>query len=288
MNNILKTTFLLAALTLLLVFFGQAVGGASGMKVAFIFACIMNLGSYWFSDKIVLAMYRAQPLSETDAPEVYSILHEICTRTNLPMPRVYLIPTAAPNAFATGRNPKHAVVAVTQGIVELLNREELKGVLAHEITHVANRDILISSIAATLAGAIAMIADMFRMSLYFGGTRRADDRGGASNPLVLLVMAIIVPFAAMLIQFAVSRSREFHADESGAKFIGNPLYLASALQKIDKASKQIPFHGAKPETAHLFIMNPLSGQAFMKLFSTHPPMEERIARLQKMARAGLG
>lgn len=283
MINILKTTFLLTALTLLLLFFGQAVAGSNGMKVAFVVACVMNFAAYWFSDKMVLAIYRAQPLSETESPEIYSIVRDLCLKTKLPMPRIYLIPSAAPNAFATGRNPKHAVVAVTQGIIELLSREELKGVLAHELAHVANRDILISSVAATLAGAIAMLAHGLRWSLYFGGPRRSGDRGGA-HPLVLLAMTFLMPLAATLIQLAVSRSREFHADESGAHFSGDPLYLASALRKIEAASKRIPLQGAEPQTAHLFIMNPLSGGGFLKLFSTHPPVEERISRLMKLTR----
>lgn len=281
MNNILKTTFLLAALTGILLFFGQTLGGRSGMMTAFIMACVMNFSAYWFSDKIVLSVYRAQPLSEANAPEVYAILRELAAVANIPMPRIYLIPSAAPNAFATGRNPQHAAVAVTQGIVQILNHEELKGVLAHELAHVVHRDILTSSIAATLAGAISMLANMVRWTLMFGGSSREDNRN--ANPVALLFMAVLMPFAAMLVQLAVSRSREYHADEAGAQLSGNPLYLASALQKLDNASRRLPLH-ADPSSAHLFIVNPLKGSTFASLFSTHPPMEERIARLEKMAR----
>ena len=283
MNNIIKTTILLSFLTLLFVFFGDLLGGQNGMMTAFVFACFMNLGAYWFSDKVVLAMYRAQPLPEQEAPEVYAIVRELTQKMNVPMPQIFLIPTAAPNAFATGRNPEHAVVAVTQGILDLLGKEELKGVLAHELAHVQHRDILISSIAATLAGAISMLASMLRYALMFGGNRR-DERGEEANPLVLLAMSIVIPFAALLIQLAVSRSRESDADEEGGVSCGNPLYLASALKKLDAESKRIPMREVNPATSHLFIVNPLKGDAFAKLFSTHPPIEERIARLEKLAR----
>ena len=283
MNNFLKTTLLLGGLTLLLVFFGGAVGGQNGMMTAFLFACVMNFGAYWFSDSMVLSMSRAVPLPEENAPEVYAIVRELTGEAGLPMPKIYLIPSTALNAFATGRNPEHSAIAVTQGIVTALNREELKGVLAHELAHVEHRDILISSIAATLAGAISMLASMLRYAMMFGGSRR-DDREEQSNPLALLVMSIVIPFAALLIQMAVSRSRESDADERGAKLSGNPLYLASALQKLGSAQKQIPLQGVEPATAHLFIVNPLKPDFFMKLFSTHPPLEERIARLEEMAR----
>ena len=282
MNNILKTALLLTVLTLLLLFFGEAVGGPAGLKTAFVFACLMNFAAYWLSDKMVLAMYRAQPVSELEAPEVYTIVRELTQKADLPMPRIYLIPTDAPNAFATGRNPQHAVVAVTQGILELLGREELKGVLAHELAHVEHRDILISSVAATLAGAISMLANMLRWSFYLGGESRREDRN--QNPLVLLIMSIVIPLAAMLIQLAVSRSREFHADEAGAHLAENPLFLASALRKLDEGARQLPMRNAEPSTAHLFIVNPLTGEGFTKLFSTHPPIHERIARLERMAR----
>ncbi len=282
MNNLFKTVFLLTALTLLLMLFGQAVGGRQGMVTAFFFACAMNFFAYWFSDKMVLSMYRAQPLSEQEAPEIYGIVRELAEEAHIPMPRVYLIPSNSPNAFATGRNPQNAVVALTQGIMGLLNREELKGVLAHEISHVLHRDILISSVAATLAGAISMLANMARWGLMFGGGRR-DDREGGANPIVLLLMAILTPIAATLIQLAVSRSREYDADEKGAHLCGNPLYLASALRRLESGSKQTVMRDAEPSTAHLFIVNPLKGDGFAGLFSTHPPMEERIARLERMA-----
>lgn len=281
--NFFKTVFLLTALTLLLVFVGGAIGGEQGMMFALVFACVMNLGAYWFSDKLVLAMYRAQPLSETEAPGVHRIVRELTEKAGMPMPRIYRIPSPAPNAFATGRNPRHAVVAVTHGILELLNEEELKGVLGHELSHVQHRDILIASIAATIAGAISMLTSMARWALIFGGGRR-DSRGGGSNPFVLLVTAIVAPIAALLIQLAVSRSREFNADEGGARLTGNPLPLASALRKLESGCRRIPMLEASPATAHLFIVNPLRGGGIAKLFSTHPPLEERIERLERMAR----
>ena len=281
MNNLLKTTFLLAALTGLLMLFGQAVAGQNGMIAAFVFACAMNFFAYWFSDKMVLASYRAEPLAETDAPEVYTIVRELAEEAHIPMPRIYMIPSPSPNAFATGRNPSNAVVAITQGIFELLNREELKGVLAHEISHVIHRDILISSVAATLAGAISMLANIARWGLMFGGSRRDDERD--QNPIVLLLMVILTPIAAALIQLAVSRSREYDADEAGAHLCGNPLFLASALKRLESGSKRTLMREAEPSTAHLFIVNPLTGGGFSGLFSTHPPIEERIARLEQMA-----
>lgn len=285
MGNLFKTTFLLGALTLLLVFVGRLLGGEQGMIMAFVLACVMNFVSYWFSDKIVLSAYRAQPLSESEAPEIHQIVRELAAEAHIPVPRIYMIPSPTPNAFATGRNPKHAAVAVTQGIFELLNYEELKGVLAHELSHVTNRDILVSSVAATLAGAISMLASMARWSLMFGGSSsRRDDERGSSNPIAILLVAILMPLAASLIQLAVSRSREYGADETGGHLCGNPLYLASALRKLESASKKIPMRQANPSTAHLFIVNPLTGRDFAALFSTHPPLEDRIARLEKMAR----
>ncbi|MDD5671642.1 MAG: zinc metalloprotease HtpX [Candidatus Omnitrophica bacterium] len=283
MSNVVKTFILLVTLTLLLMIFGEAVGGVNGMMTAFVFACVMNFAAYWFSDKMVLAMYRAQPIAESDAPDVYEIVHKLTSKAGLPMPKIYLIPSAAPNAFATGRDPNHAVVAVTQGIMEILTYEELEGVLAHELSHVKHRDILIATIAATLAGAVSMLASMVRWVFMFGGGGGRDDRR-EGNPLVLLIMAIVVPIAAMLVQLAVSRSREFDADASGGELAGNPLYLASALRKLEAGAKQQPMYNAEPATAHLFIVNPLTGGGFAKLFSTHPPTEERIARLEKMAR----
>ncbi|MBI2166981.1 MAG: zinc metalloprotease HtpX [Candidatus Omnitrophica bacterium] len=282
--NFFKTLFLLTALTLLLVFAGGALGGQQGMMTALVFACVMNLGAYWFSDKIVLAMYRAQALSESDAPAVYRIVRELTEKAGMPMPRIFRIPSEAPNAFATGRNPRHAVVAVTEGILRLLEEEELKGVLGHELAHVQHRDILIASVAATIAGAVSMLSSMARWALMFGGGRRSDREGGA-NPLVLLITAIVAPFAALLIQLAVSRSREFGADEGGAQLAGNPLGLASALRKLDAGSRRTPMVEANPTTAHLFIVNPLRGGGIVKLFSTHPPVEERIERLERLSRS---
>lgn len=282
--NTLKTFLLLTALTLLFIWVGGLLGGQQGMMFAFILACVMNFVSYWFSDKIVLALYRAQPVSESEAPELYSIVENLTRKAGLPMPKLYMIPMPAPNAFATGRNPEHAVVAVTQGILELLDHDELAGVLAHELKHVEHRDILISSVAATVAGAISMLADMARWSLMFGGSRGRDDER-QSNPFALLLALFLVPIAAMLIQLAISRSREFHADEGGATLEGHPEHLARALAKLEGSKKLIP-STVHPSTAHLFIVNPLRGEFLMKLFSTHPPTRERIERLEKMATGG--
>ena len=279
--NTIKTFLLLTALTLLFIWVGGLLGGQQGMVFAFFLACIMNFISYWFSDKIVLAMYRAQPVSETEAAELYSIVRELTQKMGIPLPKIYIIPTEAPNAFATGRNPNHAAVAVTEGILKLLDRNELSGVLAHELAHVEHRDILISSVAATIAGAISMLANMARWSLMFGGGDRDREERG-SNPIALLVTVILVPIAAMLIQLAISRSREFTADEGGARLEGNPEHLARALQKLESSKKLLPFP-ADPSTAHLFIVNPLSANFLMSLFSTHPPTSERIARLEKLA-----
>ena len=280
MANQLKTTVLLAALTVLIVLIGRMFGGNQGMMIAFVFAMVMNFGSYWFSDKIVLAMYRATELTPTEAPEIHQMVDELAQRGGLPKPRIYMIPSEAPNAFATGRNPEHAVVAVTQGIVRLLNPEELKGVLAHELGHVKNRDILIGSIAATLAGVVMMLASMARFAAIFGFGGSDDDDGGIIG---LILMSILAPLGAMLIQMAISRSREYLADETGARLAGNPRSLASALEKLASASQRIPMQEAKPATAHMFIVNPLSGGGFSKWFSTHPPMEERVRRLRAMA-----
>lgn len=281
MVNFFKTTFLLVFLTLLVVFCGYALGGERGMMIAFILACLMNLGSYWASDKIVLAMYRAQPLAENEAPEVFEIVRNLAAKAGIPMPRLYVLPSASANAFATGRDPKHAAIAVTHGIVGLLNKEELSGVLGHELSHILNRDILLSSIVAALAGALSMIASMFRWSFFWGGERDEHDKG---HPLALLLASIVMPLAAILIQLAISRSREYKADWCGAQLCEEPLYLASALRKIDAASRRLPLREAEPATAHLFIANPLSGKGWSALFSTHPPTEERIARLEVMSR----
>ena len=282
MGNVLKTGFLLAVLTCLVVLVGQAVAGQQGMLIALVMALVLNVASYWFSDKMVLAMYRAQPVDEAAAPELYAMVRNLATRTGIPMPRVYIIPTETPNAFATGRNPEHAAIAVTEGIMRILNREELEGVLAHELAHVKNRDTLIMTIAATLAGAITYLAHMAQWAAIFGGSRRDSDENHGGGMFGALAMAILAPIAAMLVQLAISRAREFHADASGAKIAGKPWGLAAALEKLDQASKVIPME-ATPATAHLFIVNPLSGGTLRSLFSTHPSTEERVARLRAMA-----
>lgn len=279
MGNFLKTTFLLTVLTLLVVFCGYALGGTRGVEFAFVFACVMNFASYRFSDKIVLSMYRAQPLVENEAPEVFDIMRQLSKKAGIPVPRLYMLPSASANAFATGRDPKHAAVAMTHGIVGLLNKEELSGVLGHELAHILNRDILLSSIVATLAGALGMIASMFRGSFFWGGERDGHDKG---HPLALVLIAILMPVIAALIRLSISRSREYGADERGAKLCEDPLYLASALKKIDVASQRLPLRDAEPATAHLFIMNPLSGKGWSALFSTHPSTEDRVARLMAM------
>jgi heat shock protein HtpX len=277
MGNTFKTAFLLTALTLLLMFFGRYFGGQSGMMLALVFAAVMNFVSYFFSDKIALAMYRAKPVTREELPRAYTAVERLAPKMGIPMPKIYVIPTESPNAFATGRNPKHASVAVTHGILGLLNDEELEGVLAHELGHVNNRDILIGSVAATIAGAITMLASMGRFAMIFGGMggNRDDRRGGG---LAGLFMLIVAPIAASLIQLAVSRSREYQADATGARFTGNPYALASALQKLDAYSRRVPM-AASPSTAHLFIIQPLLGMNFGNLFSTHPPIAKRIERL---------
>jgi heat shock protein HtpX len=281
--NTVKTIGLMVFMTLLLVFVGAAIGGRSGMIFAFAMATIMNFGSYWFSDKIVLRMYRAQPVSEAEAPELYAIVRTLVQKAGLPMPKVYIIPEETPNAFATGRNPEHAVVAVTQGIMKLLSREELSGVIAHELAHIRHRDMLTGTIVATIAGAISMLAQMAQWAMIFGGgSRRDDDEGG--SPIAALVMMIVAPIAAMLVQMAISRTREYDADAGGAKIAGTPSGLANALLKLEKGNQVIPMADAKPATAHMFIVNPLHGGGLMKLFSTHPPIAERVKRLNDMAR----
>ncbi|WP_243372453.1 zinc metalloprotease HtpX [Geotalea sp. SG265] len=280
--NRLKTTLLLTCLTLLMVAMGSAIGGRSGMVFAFFMACAMNVFSYWFSDKIVLRMYGAQEITEMDNPTFYGMVRRLAIQAQLPMPKVYIIPSQSPNAFATGRNPEHAAVAATEGILRILTPQELEGVMAHELSHVKNRDILISTIAATIAGAISMLGNMLQWAAIFGGGRHDDEEGGG-GVIGGLAMAILAPIAAMLIQMAVSRSREYMADESGAKICGNPLSLANALRKLQSASQMLPMEEARPATAHLFIVNPLTGGALLNLFSTHPPMEERIAKLEAMA-----
>ncbi len=280
MGNWFRTALLLGVMTMLMVFFGDLFGGKSGMIFAFILAMGMNFFSYWFSDKIVLSMYNAEEITPSDNPELYGIVQELASRANLPMPRVYVIPEQSPNAFATGRNPEHSAVAVTEGLLQIMDREELKGVLAHEMSHIKNRDILIGSIAATMAGAIMILANMARWSLFFGGMRDDEDDGGLGI-LGVIVMAIIAPIAALIIQMAISRSREYLADETGAKLAGTPLGLANALEKLALYSRKVPLN-ANPATAHMFIVNPLSGSSIANLFSTHPPIEERIARLRGM------
>ena len=272
MGNTFKTAFLLTSLTLLLMFIGGYFGGERGLVLGLVFAGVMNFGSYFFSDKIALATYRAQPVTREQLPRAYQVVERLTQKAGLPMPRIYVIPTESPNAFATGRNPQHASVAVTQGILNLLNDEELEGVLAHELCHVNNRDILISSVAATLAGAITYLA---RFAMFFGGGGRDERRGGGLGALVMIILA---PIAAMLIQLAVSRSREYQADQTGAHMTGNPYALASALAKLDAYSKRIPM-AATPSTAHLFIIQPLLGMNVGNLFSTHPPIANRIERL---------
>ena len=278
--NTLKTVVLMAGLTLLLVWGGALLGGRTGMTFALIMAFMMNAFTYWFSDRIVLKMYGAKEVTRSEAPELYELVSRLARKAGLPMPKVYIINQPQPNAFATGRNPQNAAVAVTSGILRMLSVEELEGVLGHELAHIKHRDILIGTIAATIAGAISYLAYMAQWALIFGGRDDEDE-----NPLATIALIILAPIAAMLIQLAISRSREFAADAGGAKIAGNPRYLASALRKLHMASEQIPMH-AQPATAHMFIVNPLSGgSSIAKLFSTHPPVEERIARLEAMVRA---
>jgi len=277
MGNTFKTAFLLTLLTLLLMFIGRFFGGQNGMLLALVFAAVVNFVSYFYSDKIALAMYRAQPVTREELPRAYAAVERLTQKIGIPMPKIYVIPNESPNAFATGRNPQHASVAVTQGILNLLTDEELEGVLAHELGHVNNRDILISSVAATVAGAITMLASMGRFAMIFGGMGgdRDDRRGGGLGALLMLILA---PIAASLIQLAVSRSREYQADATGAHFTGNPYALASALAKLDAYSRRLPLQ-ATPSTAHLFIIQPFLGMNFGSLFSTHPPIAKRIERL---------
>ena len=275
MGNTIKTALLLGLMSGVLLVLGDLLGGNSGLMMAFAFAVIMNFGSYWFSDKIVLKMYRAQPVG----PEhrLYQITARLAQRAGLPMPKVYIIPDQSPNAFATGRNPSHAAVAATEGILRILDERELEGVIAHELAHVKHRDILISSVAATMAAAIMMVARMAQFAAMFGGGRR-DDRGGGGNPIALLATVILAPLAAMLIQAAISRSREFGADKGGAEIAGTPYGLVDALKKLESSSKRIPMD-ANPATAHMFIIKPFSVHGMMSLFSTHPPTESRVRAL---------
>ena len=274
--NTVKTVMLMTLLTLVLVGAGAALGGRGGATFALLMAGIMNLGSYWFSDKVVIAMYRGQ---EVQSGPLFEVVADLCQRNGLTMPKVYMLPQATPNAFATGRNPEHAVVAATEGILSILSREELMGVMAHELTHVQNRDILIGSIAATLAGAISWLAYMAQWAMIFGGGRDDED----NNPLAMIALMILGPIAALLVQSAISRSREFAADAGGAKLCGNPHYLANALGKLETSNRRMPMRQAKEATAHMFIVNPLKGGGLSALFSTHPPTAERIRRLEEMS-----
>ena len=279
MENRIKTVLLLAGMTAFLIVIGRLLGGRTGMYLAFILAVGMNFFSYWFSDKIVLKMYGAQEVTPADAPQLHQIVDELAREANIPKPKVYIIPDDSPNAFATGRNPEHAAIAATEGIMRLLTPAELKGVLAHEIGHVRNRDILISTIAATMAGAIMILADMARFGAIFGMGGRDNEEG--PGIIGILVMSIIAPIAAMLIQMAISRSREYLADETGAHLAHNPESLARALEKLSMGVQRAPMN-ASSATAHMFIVNPLTGSSLMNLFSTHPPIEERVARLRAM------
>jgi heat shock protein HtpX len=273
--NTLRTFFFMTVLTLVLVAAGGMVGGRGGALFALIMAAVLNLGSYWFSDKIVITMYRGR---QVETGPLYEVVREICLRGGLPMPKVYILPQPTPNAFATGRNPQHAAVAATEGILQILSREELMGVMAHEMSHVKHRDILIGSIAATIAGAVSYLAHMAQWAMIFGGGRDDEE----SNPLGLILMMIFAPLAAMLVQMAISRSREYEADKGGARLCGNPFYLAAALRKLEMANSRIPMHQVNEATAHMFIVNPLRGDGLKALFSTHPPVEERIRRLEGM------
>ncbi len=281
MNNTVKTTFLMVLLFVLFWLVGNAIGGRSGGQIALVLALAMNLFAYFYSDKIALAAYKAKPVSSADAPEVYRIVKKLTLKAGLPMPKIYIIPTDAANAFATGRNPSHAAVAVTAGILKILSEEELAGVLGHELAHVKHRDILTGTIVATFAGAIMFLASMARWGALFGGFS-SDERDSSGGIIGLIVISIVAPLAATLIQLAISRSREYAADSDGAKFSGNPLYLAGALSKLEQASKFTSIGNAGEATAHLFIINPLRSRSFAALFSTHPSTEERIARLKKM------
>lgn len=279
--NQVKTFFLMVVLTIIFVALGSMIGGRNGATLALAIALVMNLVSYWFSDRIVLAMYGARQVSENEAPNLYNMIASLSQKASLPMPRLYMIESDSPNAFATGRNPEHGVVAVTTGIMRLLNREELEGVLAHELSHIKNRDILVQTVAAALAGAITWLGNMARFSVFFGGGRDDDNRGG--NIFSVIIFSVLAAFAAMLIQLAISRSREYLADESGADLAGNPLYLGGALKRLQQGVAYRPMEEANPSTAHMFIVNPFNAQGVLALFSTHPPMEERIRRLEEMA-----
>ena len=284
----MKTAMLLATLTALLLWAGQSLGGETGLVTALVLAGLMNFGAYWWSDKIVLRMYGAQEVSAAQAPALHGLVRELAQRGQLPMPRVYIIPEEAPNAFATGRNPQHAAVAVTEGLLRLLDREELAGVIGHELGHVKNRDTLVMTVAATIAGAVSMLANMAHWGMLLGGNRSSEDGEEGTHPAAGFLGVLLAPIAAMLIQMAISRSREFVADETGARLCGNPLALASSLLKLDAWSRQVPMTAGTPATAHLFIVNPLTGGGLLRMFSTHPSTEARVERLRAMARSSLG
>jgi heat shock protein HtpX len=284
MTNSLKTILLMALMMGMLLFIGDMMGGEQGLWMAFIFSLLMNFGMYWFSSKIVLMSYRAKEVTESDAPKLYGIVRRLAAQAQLPMPKVFIIPGETPNAFATGRNPEHAVVAATEGILRILSDDELEGVIAHELAHVKHRDILIATLVASMAGTITFVARMAMYASMFGGGSRDREN---SNPLGQILLIILAPIAAMLIQFAVSRSREFAADEGGAQISQRPLSLANALRKLERGVEQIPMTNAGTATAHMFIVNPLFGGGITKLFSTHPPTEERIARLEQIAMGGI-
>ena len=279
--NQMKTFFLMVVLTVIFVALGSMIGGQTGAYIAFFIAFIMNFVSYWFCDKIVLAMYGAKEASQSEAPQLYSIIYNLSQKASIPMPRVYIIENESPNAFATGRNPSNSVVAVTTGILRILTRDELEGVIAHELSHIKHRDILIQTVAATLAGAITMIANWARFAAFFGGG--SDDDEGGGNIFSMIIFSIIAAFAAVLIQLAISRSREYLADDGGARLSGNPLFLSNALKKLHAGIARNPMNNANPSTAPLFIMNPFTAKGVLSLFSTHPPIEERIKRLEDMA-----
>jgi heat shock protein HtpX len=281
--NTLKTAVLMAGLTALLMAFGYWLGHTQGMILAFILAAGMNFFSYWYSDRMVLAMTQAQEVGPNETPQLYDLVHRLTQRAGLPMPRLYVTPDPTPNAFATGRDPEHAAVAVNRGLLDMLNDDEVEGVIAHELAHVKHRDILISTVAATLAGALSMLAQWLQFSMMYGGYDRRDREGEGTNPLAALVMLIVAPIAAMIIQMAISRSREYAADEAGGRLCGRPMSLANALLKLETANEQLP-HDANPATAHMYIVNPLRASSLASLFRTHPPTEERVARLEALAR----
>lgn len=280
MTNWIKSMMLMTAITVLFVWVGGMIGGQAGMVLALVLAGAMNFFSYWFSDKIVLKRYHAKEVSQVEAPDLYGIVQELAVAAGIPMPRIYIVPESSPNAFATGRNPSHAAVAVTEGILQILDRNELKGVLGHELAHIVHRDILIGTIAAVFSGAIMVLASIARWGAIFGGLGSSDDDNG--GVFGLLIAMIIAPLAAIIIQMAISRSREYMADSGGAEYSGNPLYLANALRKLEQFSRQVPLKQATPQTAHMFIVNPFSGRRISSLFATHPATEERIRRLKEM------